>query len=65
MILHLQNKLTTTIALSQQNKPFKNRKEVNEKFTKLGTSGKDDLKILQNLMASKKEQGGTSQLSHR
>jgi hypothetical protein len=57
MVLHLQNKLTTTIALSQQNTPFKDRKEVNEKFAKLGTSGKDDLKILQNLMASRKGRG--------
>ncbi|KAG2108215.1 uncharacterized protein F5147DRAFT_652937 [Suillus discolor] len=31
-LLHLQNKLTTTIACSQQSKPFKDQKEINEKF---------------------------------
>ncbi|KAG1719065.1 hypothetical protein EDB19DRAFT_2030564 [Suillus lakei] len=38
-------------------KPFKDRKEVDEKFAKLGTSGKDDLKTLQNLMALRKGWG--------
>ncbi|KAG1727323.1 hypothetical protein EDB19DRAFT_1914266 [Suillus lakei] len=57
MVLRLQNELTTTIALSQQSKPFKDRKEVDEKFAKLGTSGKDDLKKLQNVMALRKGRG--------
>jgi hypothetical protein len=56
-VLRLQNKLTTTIARSQQSKPFKDRKEVDEKFERLGSEGKNDLKRLRDMIASRKGRG--------
>ncbi|KAG2354423.1 hypothetical protein BDR07DRAFT_1494637 [Suillus spraguei] len=49
MVLRLQNNLTTAIACSHRRKPFKDRKEVDEKFARLRSGGKDDLKKLQNV----------------
>ncbi|KAG2031386.1 hypothetical protein BDR03DRAFT_986444 [Suillus americanus] len=57
MVLRLQNKLTTTVARSQQSQPFKDRKEVDENFERLGSAGKNDLKKLRNMMALRKGRG--------
>jgi hypothetical protein len=54
MVLRLQNKLTTTIARSRQSKPFKDRKEIDEKFERLGSGSKNDLKRLRDVIASRK-----------
>jgi hypothetical protein len=56
-VLHLQNELTTTIARSQQSKPFKDQKEVDEKFERLGSEGKNDLKRLQDVIVLRKGRG--------
>jgi hypothetical protein len=57
MVLRLQNKLTTTIACSRQSKPFKDRKEIDEKFERLGSGSKNDLKRLRDVIASRKGRG--------
>ncbi|KAG1863221.1 hypothetical protein DFJ58DRAFT_774470 [Suillus subalutaceus] len=57
MVLRLQNKLTTIIARSQHGKPFKDRKEVDEKFERLGSGGKGDLKKLREVMSFRKGRG--------
>ncbi|KAG1837903.1 hypothetical protein DFJ58DRAFT_734090 [Suillus subalutaceus] len=57
MVLRLQNKLTTTVACSQQSQPLKDRKEVNENFERLGSASKNDLKMLWNMMALRKGRG--------
>ncbi|KAG1803895.1 uncharacterized protein HD556DRAFT_1437631 [Suillus plorans] len=57
MVLRLQNNLTTAITCSQWRKPFKDRKEVDEKFAKLGSGSKDGLKKLQSVMTLRKGRG--------